>query len=133
MGEEKKTILIVDDDPDAIEFVKTVVLDVGDFSVITASDGASGKVKAIEEQPDLIVLDVMMPGQDGFYVFYDIRAASETRHIPVIMVTGVSKETGLKFSADDMGEFMGKAPEAFLDKPVDPAKLQETVKRVLQI
>ena len=133
MANEKKTILIVDDEPDAVEFVKAVISEIGDFPVITAFDGESGLEKAKTELPDLIILDVMMPKKNGFDVFYDLRQNPETRDIPVIMLTGVSEATGIKFSGKDMGEFLGKEPEDFIDKPVDPEKLQETIKKALEI
>jgi CheY-like chemotaxis protein len=129
--DKRKTILIVDDEPDSVEFVKAIISELGDFSLISASDGKSGLEKAKAELPDLIILDVMMPEKDGFSVFYDLRRSSETENIPVIMLTGVSEKTGIKFSEKEMGEFLGKEPEAFIDKPVDPEKLQEAVKRIL--
>jgi len=131
MAEGKKTILIVDDEPDSIEFSKAIVSELGDVSIITASDGESGLEKAAAELPDLVILDVMMPKKNGFHVFYDLRRNPETENIPVIMLTGVSERTGTQFSGKDMGEFFGKAPEEFIDKPVNPRKLQDTVKEVL--
>jgi len=128
-----KTVLVVDDNPDAIEFANAVISEIGDINVITAENGDAGIEKAKAESPDLIVLDVMMPGKSGFDVFAELREDEGTKDIPIIMLTGVSEETGMKFSADDMGEFIGKRPEAFLDKPVDPAQLEETVKKTLGI
>jgi len=126
-----KKILVVDDNPDAIEFVKAVISGIGDYSVITATDGNQGLAKAQAESPDLIILDVMMPVKDGFMVFADFRKNPETMNIPVIMLTGVSEETGSKFGKKDMGKFIGQEPEEFIDKPVDPIKLQEIVKKIL--
>jgi len=130
---EGKTVLVVDDNPDAIAFAEAVISETGDINVITAANGDEGIEKARSESPDLIVLDVMMPGKSGFDVFAELREEEGTQEIPIIMLTGVSEETGMKFSADDMGEFIGKKPEAFLDKPVDPAQLEETVKSTLGI
>ena len=141
MDKEKK-ILIVDDEPDAIEFTKAVISEIGNLSVVSAFDGASGLEKAKTELPDLIILDVMMPKRvgslpspapHGFSVFDDLRRNPETKDIPVIMLTGVSGQTGIKFSGGAMGEFFGKDPDDFIDKPVDPDKLQKAVKKVLGI
>jgi CheY-like chemotaxis protein len=126
----KKTILVVDDQQDAIDFVKAVIDDTGDFRVVTASDGEAGLAKAKAEVPDLIVLDVMMPRKNGFTVFAELREQPKTKAVPVIMLTGVSKETGIRFSREDMGEFIGNEPIAFLDKPVDPKKLADTIRKV---
>ncbi len=133
MGKEKKTILIVDDEPDSIEFVKAIISEIGDFSIISAFDGESGLEKAKTELPNLIILDVMMPKKYGFEVFYDLRQNPETNNTPVIMLTGVSQKSGIKFSREDMGQFLGKEPEDFIDKPVDPERLQEAIKKALEI
>ena len=132
MADEKK-ILVVDDNPDAVEFVKAIISTIENLSVITAYDGNAGLAKAKAEIPDLIILDVMMPGKDGFMVFSDLRKNPDTENIPVIMLTGVSEETGGRFGKKDLGEHIGKEPEEFLDKPVNPATLQETIKRILNV
>ena len=102
MTDRKKVVLIVDDDPDWIEFTKIVLLKIGDLSVISAHNGEIGLEKAAAEVPDLIILDVMMPKKDGFNVFYELRANPKTKEIPVIMLTGVSEKSGIKFSEKDM-------------------------------
>ena len=71
-------ILIVDDEPDAIEFVKAVLSDIGEFHIISAKDGKEGINKAVTDKPDLIILDVIMPGMDGFLVFHELRNSKET-------------------------------------------------------
>lgn len=129
----EKAILVVDDEPDSVDFVKAIISEIGDLSVISAFDGENGLAKAITELPDLIILDVMMPKKDGFKVFYDLRKDPKTENIPVIMLTGVSEKTGLKFSKEDMGEYLGKEPEDFIDKPVDPKRLQAAIKKALAI
>ena len=127
----QKKILIVDDDPDAVEFSRTVLSDMGAFDLVVASDGEQGISLARSERPDLILLDVTMPKKDGFEVFADLRKAPETESVPVIMLTGVSAQSGIPFSAEDMGEYLGKEPAQFIDKPVDPQVLQSAVTRVL--
>ncbi len=133
MTDRKKVVLIVDDDPDWIEFTKIVLLKIGDLSVISAHNGEIGLEKAAAEVPDLIILDVMMPKKDGFNVFYELRANPKTKEIPVIMLTGVSEKSGIKFSEKDMKEFIGEKPLEFIDKPVDPQKLEEAAKKALKI
>lgn len=131
--DKEKNILIVDDEPDAVEFVKAVISEIGDFSVISAFHGVDGLEKARAELPDLIILDVMMPGTNGFSVFHNLASNPETENIPVIMLTGVSEETGLKFSGEHMGKFLGREPEDFIDKPVEPERLQKAIKKALKI
>lgn len=127
----KRTVLIVDDEEDARVFTETVVSEVGDFDIVTANDGDSGLRKASETVPDLVILDVMMPGKSGFVVFGDIRKEPQLAKTPVIMLTGVAEKSGIGFSGEDMGKFLGDKPFAFLDKPVDPQVLEETVRSAL--
>lgn len=131
MAEAKKTILVVDDEPDTVEFVKTIIQEMGDFCVMSAFDGESGLEKAKTELPDLVILDVMMPKKIGFEVFYDLRRNPGTEHIPVIMLTGVSEQIGMKYSKEAMGEFYGKEPEEFIDKPIEPSAIQDAIKSAL--
>jgi two-component system alkaline phosphatase synthesis response regulator PhoP len=126
-----RKILVVDDEPDAIEFATAVLEDIGDITVESAGDGVRGFEKAKETRPDLIILDVQLPERSGFLAFMDIRQHESTSHIPVVMLTGISEKIGIKFSGADMEEFMGEGPDAFLEKPIDPAKLQETVRGLL--
>jgi len=126
-----KKVLIVDDDPDALEFAKCVVSELDDVCIVTAGDGEEGVQKAKDEVPDLIILDVMMPKKDGFAAFSDIRNNASTAEIPIIMLTGVSGETGVKMSGEAMGEYFGKAPQAFIDKPVNPTILEAEAKKAL--
>ena len=71
-----------------------------------------------------------MPGESGFTTFANLRQNAATADIPVIMVTGVAEKTGIKFDGKSMGEFLGKEPEAYLEKPIDPESLKSTVASV---
>jgi len=126
-----KTILIVDDEPDALESAKTALGEIGDVTTLTASDGVTGLEKAQEAKPDLIILDVQMPNRNGFEVFTDLKKDPATRDIPVMMLTGIADKVGIGFSAEDMGEYMGTEPNAYLEKPIDPIELQKTAARLL--
>ncbi|MBD3223777.1 MAG: response regulator [Caldithrix sp.] len=123
-----KKVLVVDDEPDAIEFVKAVLDEVDDFEIIPAYDGEEGIKKVAEHKPQLIILDVMLPGQDGFQVFYEIRKNESSKNIPIIMLTGVANKTGIQFFKKDMKEYMGQEPLEYIEKPLDPEKLQNAVK-----
>lgn len=131
MAEQSKVkVLVVDDEPDAVEFVRTVLEEAG-YEVSSAPDGEAGLAAARAERPDLVVLDVQMPGKDGFTVFAEMAKDEELGAIPVVMLTGVGERLGVPFSAEEMGEYYGAEPAAYVEKPVDPAALQETVRRVL--
>ena len=126
----RRKILVVDDEPDAVEFVRVVLEEAG-YEVISAGNGAEGLTVARAEKPDLVVLDVLMPEKDGFSAFSDMRRDEALKSIPVVMLTGVGEQTGISFSAEAMGEFLGEKPDAYVEKPIDPEALQQTVAAVL--
>lgn len=131
--ETKKSILVIDDEPDAIEFVKAVLSNLGKFIIISAKDGEEGIELVKKHLPDLIILDIMMPGQSGFDVFYSLRNDKLTKDIPVVMLTGVADKAGLRFFKDDMKKYFGSEPIEYIEKPLDPSVLLSTVKKVFKI
>ena len=128
---DMKKILIVDDEPDAVEIVEAMLSEIGDFNVISAGNGVSGLEKSRQEKPDLIILDVQMPKMDGFAVFQELKKDDSTRDIAVVMLTGVGEKTGIRTSSKDMKDFYGEEPDAYIEKPIEPAVLQSTVSKVL--
>ena len=129
MAETTRTALVVDDEAVARDFLRAV-LESMDWKVIEASDGEKGLEIAVEQKPQLILLDVQLPGESGFTTYADLRQNSVTSDIPVIMVTGIAEKTGMRFSGKVMGEYIGKEPEAYLEKPVAPEILKSTVASV---
>lgn len=91
----KKKVLLVDDSATVL-MVEKMVLAKGPFDVITARDGVEGVAKARSEQPDAILLDVMMPNLDGLSACAAIRADEATAHIPIIMVTTRGEEHNIE-------------------------------------
>lgn len=122
-------ILIVDDDP---VFVKTTqtILESKNYQVVTAYDGDEGLQKAKEEEPDLILLDIIMPTKDGFHVCEEIKKDPQLANIPVIIMTSFAKrkgETNIPVSAG-----LELEAEGYVDKPVSPEELLNTVGRFLK-
>ena len=130
MAADAKKVLIVDDEADVREFVQAALEDAG-CSFLVAADGEAAVKTAVQEVPDLVILDVQMPKKDGFQVFAELRGNAATKSIPVIMLTAVTQRTGIGFDANAMGEYFGSEPEAYIDKPIDPVKLLETAKKLL--
>ncbi len=130
MAQDSKKILVVDDEADAVEFVRAIMEEAG-YEVVSASNGVEGLEKAQAEKPDLVILDVQMPEKDGFATFADMKKDPELKAIPVVMLTGVGKKVGISFSSQDMGDFLGEEPNAYVEKPVNPEILQETVQKLL--
>ena len=97
-------ILIVEDEPDVAELV-SFNLERAGFSTLTAHDGIAALDQAWSEDPDLIILDLMLPGKDGFAVFKELRRDSRTSRTPVIMLTARAQTEdrikGLEAGADD--------------------------------
>ncbi len=130
MSGQPRKVLVVDDDQSAVAFVRGA-LEPEKYEVMGASDGLAGLSRARQELPDLIILDVYMPRQPGFYTLRDLRADPKSKNIPVIMLTGVSKRLGISFSTQDLYDFMGIEPDAYLEKPVDPMFLRRVTDRLL--
>ena len=121
--------LVVDDESDAREFVRAILEPEG-WEVIEAEDGAAGIEKAKEAQPDLVILDIEMPNVNGFEVFTELIKLPETAGTKIVMLTGVADKLGMRFSADDMGNFLGRQPDAYIEKPIDPDQFKRVVQDV---
>ncbi len=132
MKMQRKKVLVVDDDQSAVAFVQAA-LEPEKCEVTGAGDGLAGLARARQEPPDLIILDVYMPHQPGFYTLKDLKADPKTKAIPVIMLTGVSARLGITFSSQDLYDFLGIEPDVYLEKPVDPVFLRQVADRLLGI
>ncbi len=128
---ETAKILIADDEQPCIDFVRETFAD-DPYEVISAMDGEEALTLAREQKPDVIILDVQMPKKSGFDVFTELRADENLRSVPVIMLTAIAERTGVQISGRDMGEFMGSQPEAYVDKPIEPVVLRQTVRQLLK-
>lgn len=117
-----KKILAVDDEKHIVRLVQ-VNLERAGYQVVTANDGKEALEKVREENPDLMVLDVMMPYMDGFEVLQNLRRNPSTRDIPVIMLTA---------KAQDADVFKGwqSGVDCYLTKPFNPMELLSFVKRI---
>lgn len=118
-----KRILIVDDNQDAIHIL-TAVLKRGGFLVSVAKNGVEAIEKVRQENPALILLDIMMPKMDGFEVCQEVKANQQTRNIPVLMITArkdpESRKRGLEVGASE-----------YLVKPIHPAEVLRKVQEYL--
>lgn len=117
-------ILIVDDEPELRQSIREV-LEAHNYQVIAARDGQEGLARALNESPDLIILDVRMPRMDGFAMLSRLRNREHTAEIPVVMLTAKG-ETPAIFEAEKL-----KATDYFI-KPFDLGKLLSYIKRHLR-
>ncbi|HEY4383877.1 MAG TPA: response regulator [Ktedonobacteraceae bacterium] len=121
-----KRVMIVDDSREVREIV-TFVLQSNGFEVVEAASGAQLQqflTSEQEELPDLIILDVMMPGEDGFHICSSLRTNVYTRHIPVMIITAHAEDIYQRISVD-----LGAA--SHMTKPFHPLELAERVKHLL--
>ena len=124
-------ILVVDDDPDILDAV-AMILESQGYKVVTARDGAEGLATLKAEQPDLMILDLLMPKMDGFAVCKELQDPKweEYKNIPILVLTSVREdasrrryelETGVELDVDD-----------YLEKPMSPDVLLERVSTSIQ-
>jgi adenylate cyclase len=118
-------ILIVDDNLTNLDILQTR-LEAHDYKILTATDGEAGLAMAKEKQPDLILLDIMMPKMDGIEVCQHLRADSSLPFMPIIMVTA-------KADPKDVVAGLEAGGDEYLTKPVDHAALVARVKSMLRI
>ena len=119
-------ILVVDDDEDIRTFLLALFADHG-AGLCEAADGDEAMEVAKARKPDLITLDLSMPGRDGVTTFCDLRDDPQTESIPVCIVTGHPEFRRVIY------ERPVTAPEGFVCKPVDPDELVRTVRRILAL
>ena len=118
---QKKTVLIVEDELDMRIFISTL-LETSGYQPITTRDGNEGLLKAKDVCPDLIILDVMMPGEGGVQMYRQLKTDKKLREIPVIMLSAVARKTfghylnmvnaRLKNPIPDPDAYIEKPPEA---------------------
>ena len=118
-----KKILIADDSPTALLMTRSVVSRLG-CAIVTAKDGAEAVTKALEEKPDLILLDVVMPNLDGFGACRRLRAEAATRATPILMLTTRGEEVNVQ-------EGYAAGCTDYLTKPINGSELVEKIKRLL--
>jgi excisionase family DNA binding protein len=122
-GRERKRILIVDDEPAVVGFIEGTLRLEGDYELATAYDGFEAGHQLIAFQPDLIILDLMLPGVDGFEVCQRVKTNPDTQHVRILAVTGFATEENiekaLQAGADD-----------YLEKPL---KLEDLTVKVQQL
>ncbi|MBC8264968.1 MAG: response regulator transcription factor [Anaerolineales bacterium] len=121
MSDRKDKLLIIDDDTNLVEAIELYLATAG-YSIVTAADGVQGMQQMYSQQPDMIILDVMMPKMDGWETCRRIREISD---VPIIMLTARGQESdrvmGLKLGADD-----------YVAKPFSLKELEARVEAVLR-
>ncbi|HEV7129666.1 MAG TPA: response regulator [Ktedonobacterales bacterium] len=120
------TVLIVDDNPELLTLITESLTLLGDYTVLTAEDGALGLERAVELRPDCLVIDIKMPGLDGYQLVRAVRGDPATASIPLVMLTALPQEkyrlAGLLVGADQ-----------HLTKPTKPADLVAAIQAAIDL
>ncbi|MEA2452906.1 MAG: hypothetical protein QOG04_1616 [Actinomycetota bacterium] len=121
MAAEEKRILIADDDPVILRLIQ-VNLELEGYQVLLANNGQEAVDLATAENPDLVILDIMMPRLDGYQACEQLKASDVTKEIPVIFLSAKAQQGDI-----EKGQSYGVA--AYLTKPFDPTELLEVVEQ----
>lgn len=118
-----QSVLIVDDEPMARTLLRLMLVRAG-FNVTEAEDGFDALEKVRKNKPDVILLDVMMPGMDGFTVCETLRSEKETAELPIIMLSA-------KTDLDSINKGLRVGATVYLTKPISPEDLTRHVREAL--
>ncbi len=120
----RRKILVIDDEPDVVSYLSAFLEDEG-FQVLTAGNGHDGLTLAREQAPDLITLDITMPGMSGIEVLTTLRRDDHLNCVPVVIITGVT-------SFDKLTDYRDvRPPEGFMQKPIDLVQLLSKIEGIL--
>jgi CheY-like chemotaxis protein len=130
---EDVRVLVVDDEDDIRDFLASVLEDAG-MDVVTAADGNEAMAIIQKQPPDLVSLDLVMPGKSGIRLIHEMRRDPQLSKIPVVIVTGHARDTAIKRDLDQvLAESTMSGPASFLEKPVTPKGYLENICRILDV
>lgn len=126
---ERRHVLVIDDEPDISSYVASI-LEGSQYSVQTANSAMEGERLIRDRRPDLILLDLMMPGRTGIQFFVRLKGNEETKEIPLIMVTGIKDKLNIDWQ-EIVSQLRARVPDGFVEKPIEPVHLMNVVEDVL--
>ncbi len=116
-----KTAVVIDDEIDLTTYL-TTILESDGFIVKSANDAVTGEQLIKDVSPDIILIDLMMPGRTGIQLFSRLRIDEKTKDIPLVMVTGIKEQTGVDWG-EIVDRYKTRRPDGFVEKPIDPERL----------
>lgn len=127
MSEDRKyTVLIVDDNRELLDLITESLTLLGDYSVLTAENGADGLERAVEARPDCMVIDVKMPGLDGYQLVRALRGDPATARMPMVILTALTQDHH-RFASLLAGA------DRYLTKPIKPPDLVNAIHDAIRV
>jgi DNA-binding response OmpR family regulator len=127
----KKSILIIEDDINFANFLKYLIEESG-YNAIVANDSAQANRILLKQQPDLITLDLVLPGETGIKLFRRLRSSQNWKDIPIIVITGVDSATNKEVSYKSFLKGVKlKPPEAYIEKPIEQQRLLNAIEKII--
>ena len=120
----KKRILVVDDESSVVSFIEGALLLEGKYEVAVAMDGFEAGQQVVTFEPDLIILDIMLPGMDGFEVCSRVKKEKATQHVKVLAITGFATD-------ENIDRILSAGADDYLAKPLKLQELHEKVESLL--
>lgn len=127
---EKRRALVIDDEPDVCKYIAAILAEHG-FETTTAEDTGTAEELIRRERPDVVCLDLMMPGRSGIQLFLRLKKDAATSDIPLVMVTGIKDKLNIDWAEIARG-LRRRKPEGFVEKPIDPVRLMRVVEDVIE-
>jgi len=134
-GTPSKKILIVDDEPDVVSYLSTLLKEAG-YETVAAADGQEGLDLARSERPDLVSLDITMPEKSGIRFYREMREDEQLAGVPIVIVTGVANPWAGPDGSGSFEKFISSRkqvapPDGFFEKPIDPAEYLKKIGELL--
>jgi twitching motility two-component system response regulator PilH len=127
----KRRAVVIDDEEDLTTYLSAILEENG-FSVRTANNAEDGERLIREDTPDLICLDLLMPGKTGINLFLRLRRREEPlKDVPLIIITGIKEQINVDWK-DIVSRCKARIPDGFIEKPVTPQRLMRVVNDVLK-
>jgi CheY-like chemotaxis protein len=120
-----RTVLIVDDNRELLALIRESLTLLGDFTVLTAADGVEGLERALEQRPDCVVIDIKMPGLDGYQLVRALRGDPATAQMPLVLLTALPQDHH-RFAGSLVGA------DRFLTKPIKPDELVAAIEEAIR-
>jgi DNA-binding response OmpR family regulator len=121
-------ILVIDDDPDLVEALK-IILETESYQVVSAFDGKEGLKKVKEENPHLIILDLLLPKEDGDVLCRELKGDPRYTDIPILVLTAVAEKVDIKVFPEH--KISSLPADDYVHKPIQPQDLLDRVKKLL--